>query len=139
MTAKTISIRSVVTPNLGSLSFFEAEKDVPFAVKRIYYIYGVPEGGQRGGHAHKKLKQILFCPYGSITIRLDDGHEACEVLLDRPDKGLIVEHDVWREMIWNRKDSVLCVAASEHYDENDYIRNYDEFKKYVSELEEAKR
>lgn len=139
MIIKTVSIKSSVTPELGALSFFEAEHDVPFKIKRIYYIYGVPKGGKRGGHAHKKLSQILFCPYGSITIKLDDGTEKCDVLLDRPDKGLIVEHNMWRNMIWNRADSVLCVAASEYYDEQDYIRNYDEFKQYISQLEDAER
>lgn len=131
MIEKIVSIKSVATPNLGGLSFFESEKDISFPIKRIYYIYGVPKGGQRGGHAHKKLSQILFCPYGNITIKLDDGTEKAEILLDRADKGLIVEHNVWREMVWNQENSVLCVAASEYYDANDYIRDYQMFLSYV--------
>lgn len=133
MTVKTISIKSIETQGMGTLSFFEAEKDVGFPIKRIYYIHGVPKGVQRGGHAHKKLSQILFCPYGSITILLDDGKEKTSVLLDKPDKGLIVEHNMWRDMIWNQEDSVLCVAASEYYDENDYVRNYQDFLDYINE------
>lgn len=136
MTVKTISIKSVTTPGMGTLSFFEAKHDLDFAIKRIYYIHGVPAGTQRGGHAHKKLRQILFCPYGSITIKLDNGKETAEVLLDAPDKGLIVEHNMWRDMIWNQENSVLCVAASEYYDPDDYIRDYDAFKVYVATAEE---
>lgn len=129
MIIKTVSIKSVAAPGMGTLSFFEAEKDVPFAIRRIYYIHGVPKGVQRGGHAHRKLRQILWCPYGSILIKLDDGIDTAEVLLDDPAKGLLVESNTWRDMIWQKADSVLCVAADAWYDESDYIRDYDEFKK----------
>lgn len=129
MIVKTVNIKSVAAPGMGTLSFFEAEKDVPFAIKRIYYIHGVPEGVQRGGHAHRRLRQILWCPYGRIRIRLDDGAETAEVLLDDPAKGLLVEHNTWREMFWEQADSVLCVAADAWYDETDYIRDYDAFLK----------
>ena len=128
MIVKTVSIKSVTAPGMGTLSFFEAEKDVPFAVKRIYYIHGVPAGVQRGGHAHRKLRQILWCPYGRIRIKLDDGAETAEVLLDDPAKGLLVEHNTWREMFWEQADSVLCVAADAWYDETDYVRDYRQFK-----------
>ena len=74
---------------------------------------------------------VLWCPYGSIRIRLDNGREKADVLLDSPDKGLIVEHYMWREMIWEKEDSVLCVAADSYYDESDYIRDYDEFLEAV--------
>lgn len=109
----------------------EGSHDVPFDIKRIYYIHGAPKGTHRGGHAHKALRQVLWCPYGSIRIRLDNGREKADVLLDSPDKGLIVEHYMWREMIWEKKDSVLCVAADSYYDESDYIRDYDEFLEAV--------
>ena len=132
MTIKMIRIKSIETQGMGTLSFFEAEKDVSFPIRRIYYIHDVPEGIQRGGHAHKKLSQVLFCPYGSITILLDDGTEKASVLLDKPDKGLIVEHNMWRDMIWNQANSVLCVAASEYYDPSDYIRSHDEFLRYIN-------
>ena len=130
MNIKTVHIKSVAAPGgLGTLSFFEGERDLPFAIKRIYYIHGVSKGMQRGGHAHKKLRQILWCPYGSILIKLDDGTEKAEVRLDDPTLGLLVEHNIWREMIWEQTDSVLCVAADAWYDETDYIRDYEEFKR----------
>ena len=131
MIIQTISIKSVTAAGMGTLSVFEAERDVPFAVKRIYYIHGAPEGVQRGGHALKQLRQLLWCPYGSILIRLDDGHEKAEVLLNDPAKGLIVEHNMWREMLWQKTDSVLCVAADSYYDADDYIRDYEEFRRAV--------
>ena len=127
MILQTISMKSVTAEGMGTLSVFEAERDGPFAIKRIYYIHGAPKGVQRGGHAHKALRQVLWCPYGSILIRLDDGTEKTEVLLNDPAKGLIVEHYMWREMIWQQDDSVLCVAADSYYDADDYIRDYDAF------------
>lgn len=131
MIIQTISIKSVTAQGMGTLSVFEGSHDVPFDIKRIYYIHGAPKGTHRGGHAHKALRQVLWCPYGSIRIRLDNGREKADVLLDSPDKGLIVEHYMWREMIWEKKDSVLCVAADSYYDESDYIRDYDEFLEAV--------
>lgn len=82
-------------------------------------------------HAHKKLRQVLWCPYGKILIKLDDGFEKAEVLLDSPDKGLIVESNMWRDMLWQQDNSVLCVAADSFYDADDYIRNYEKFLRYV--------
>ena len=117
----------------GSLSYLESWKDLPFSILRVYYIYEVPKGIKRGGHAHKKLKQILFCPYGRIEIIMDDGFGRESVLLDRADKGLIILPGIWREMRWLTEGSVLCVAASMYYDESDYIRDYSEFQKYIME------
>lgn len=127
MIIQTISMKSVTAEGMGTLSVFEAGHDVPFEIKRIYYIHDVPAGIQRGGHAHKKLRQVLWCPYGKIRIKLDNGTEKAEVMLDTPDKGLIVEHYMWREMIWEQTNSVLCVAADSYYDAEDYIRDYGEF------------
>lgn len=124
-------IRTIDSSNCGKLSFFEGEKDLPFSVKRFYYISNVREGTSRGFHAHKQLKQLLFCPYGEIIIVLDDGKRREEILLNNPSIGLIIEKTIWREMIWVKTNSVLCVAASDYYSEEDYIRNYDEFKKYM--------
>ena len=120
-------------PKLGGLSYVEGERDIPFAIKRIYCIYKAEEHQQRGLHAHKKNWQLLFCPYGSIDIILTDGKEQEIVTLDRPSKGLILHPGLWREMIWNQDDSVLCVAASEYYDSEEYIRDYDEYLKYMAE------
>lgn len=126
-----ITIKTLTAVNRGSLSFFEANKDVPFDIKRIYYTYQVPSNVRRGGHAHKKLTQLLFCPFGSIRMLLDDGVIKEEVLLDKPDKGFIISNGIWRELIWEMENSVLFVAASDYYDEADYIRDYDEFLHFV--------
>ena len=128
-----IRIKSINAGELGCLSFFEATKDIPFEVRRIYYIYDAPAGTQRGGHAHRNLHQILFCPYGKIEIVLDDAETRESVMLDDPGKGLVIGPGLWREMIWHTDQAVLCVAASEYYDENDYIRDYQEFLTYKKE------
>ena len=128
-----IEIKSVETESMGSLSFFEAKRDVPFEIKRIYYIYSVPQGIERSGHAHRTLQQVLFCPFGKIEIVLDNGFERDSVILDSPSKGLIIGPGLWRETLWQKDNSVLCVAASEYYIEADYIRDYDEFLTYMKE------
>lgn len=115
----------------GTLSVFEGMNDLPFKIKRIYYIYGADKGTKRGMHAHKTLKQMLFCPYGEIEIELDDGVKKQNVLLDKPSKGLVLMPGLWRNMIWKKKDAVLCVAASDYYLDSDYIRDYDEFIEFV--------
>lgn len=130
MNYEVIHIRTVETEGEGALSFFETGVDLPFEIKRSYYIYGTKKNVIRGGHAHKKLKQLLYCPYGKINILLDDGTKRKEVLLDSPDKGLILYPGIWRDMEWEVDNSVLCVAASELYDENDYIRDKDEYVKW---------
>ena len=131
MIIQTISMKSITAEGWARSRSFGGRPRRPFDIKRIYYIYGAPQGTQRGGHAHKALRQVLWCPYGSILIKLDDGHEKSEVLLDDPAKGLIVEHNMWREMIWQQENSVLCVAADSYYEAEDYIRDYDEFLKTV--------
>lgn len=132
MNPTLLQIKTVSTPNLGSLSFFEADHDIPFPIKRIYYIHGVSKNIQRGAHAHKQLKQLLFCPYGSVKILMDDGHHKAEVVMDDPSKGLIITPCVWRDMLWLVENSVLCVAASDYYDEGDYIRDYNEFITWIN-------
>ena len=127
---KIISIKTIATVNAGELSFFEATHDIPFSINRIYYISKVAEGVRRGFHAHKELKQLLFCPYGAIQLLLDDGAQREEITLNDPSVGVIIDHPVWREMLWLEKDSVLCVAASDYYNPHDYIRNYNEFLSY---------
>lgn len=111
----------------GSLVALEAVKTVPFDIKRVYYIFGTKEGVSRGFHAHKNLKQVAICVTGSCRMVLDNGQERKEVLLDSPTLGLLVEDLVWREMHDFSPDCVLLVLASEHYDEADYIRDYQEF------------
>ena len=121
------------TEDFGSLAFFEGTRDIPFEIKRIYYIFNVPEKAQRGGHAHRSLTQVLFCPYGSIEIILDDSVNKESIMLDDPSKALLVNPGLWRDMIWHKDNSVLCVAASEFYDEKDYIRDYEEFIRFKTE------
>lgn len=111
----------------GSLVALEVEKSVPFVIKRVYYIFGTKAGVSRGFHAHKKLQQVAICITGSCRMILDDGQQRSEVLLNSPNKGLVIGDLVWREMHDFSKDCVLLVLASEHYDESDYIRNYDDF------------
>lgn len=128
-----VNIKTIPTLDAGELSFFEANHDIPFDIKRIYYISKVPEGARRGFHAHKKLKQLLFCPYGCIQLILDDGTKREEITLQDPSVGIVIEKPVWREMLWLQKDSVLCVAASDYYEVEDYIRNYDDFIAYIQQ------
>lgn len=128
---RVVHIRTVPTIDSGELSFFEASKDISFEIKRIYYISKVPEGVRRGFHAHKELKQFLFCPYGCIRLLLENKNGREEIELSDPSVGILIEEPTWREMLWIRKDSVLCVAASDYYDPEDYIRDYDEFIKYI--------
>lgn len=117
----------------GQLIAIEEGKDIPFSVKRVYYIYDTKEGVRRGFHAHKALQQILICVHGSCKIHLDNGHETEEILLDKPEKGLYISSDMWREMYDFSPDAVLLVLASELYNEEDYIRDYNAFIKYVEE------
>lgn len=115
----------------GTLVAVEQLKNIPFEIKRVYYMYDTVKGVRRGFHAHKNLKQMLICVHGECKILLDDGRQKEEVLLNSPSKGLLLESHVWREMFDFTKDAVLMVLASELYDESDYIRNYDEFINYV--------
>lgn len=116
----------------GMLIALEEAKDIPFPVKRVYYMYDTKDGVRRGFHAHKCLQQILICIHGSCKILLDNGFEKKSITLDTPYEGLYVSNDMWREMYDFSSDAVLMVLASELYDESDYIRDYDEFLKYVN-------
>lgn len=115
----------------GQLVALEEFKDIPFKIKRIYYIYNTAKGVTRGFHAHKNLEQILVCINGSCKIRLDDGKEKKIVPLDKPYEGLYVANNMWREMFDFSPDAVLLVLASELYDPSDYIRDYEEFLKFI--------
>ena len=128
---RIIHIKTIPTIDAGELSFFEGTRDIFFDIKRIYYISKVPEGMRRGFHAHKKLKQLLFCPYGRIQLILENKNGREEIELSDPSIGVVIEEPTWREMLWLQKDSVLCVAASDFYNVEDYIRDHDEFKKYL--------
>lgn len=116
----------------GQLIALEEFKEVPFDIKRVYYMYDTGEGVRRGFHAHKCLEQILICIHGSCKILLDNGTEKEIVPLDKPYEGLYVSNDMWREMYDFSPDAVLMVLASELYDEADYIRDYNAFLEYVN-------
>lgn len=115
----------------GSLVALEANKTIPFDIKRVYYIFATETGVARGFHAHKALKQVAVCVTGTCRMLLDNGCNKEEVLLDSPTKGLMIEGLVWREMHDFSSDCVLLVLASELYDECDYIRNYDDFLELI--------
>jgi len=121
----------------GALSFLEGERDIPFPIRRVYWITETEADLHRGFHAHKLNCQLLYCPYGKIDIILDDGQKKSVVTLDRPGKGLILMPGMWREMVWQQSGSVLCVLASEYYDAEEYIRNYDEFIAYSKKYREG--
>jgi len=111
----------------GALSVAQ-EPDLPFLPKRLYWIYGVPEGIMRGGHAHKELWQVLVCLHGSITVHLEDGMGWREAMtLDNPAQGLLLPPPFWHTITFGQPDSVLLAIASDVYDESDYIRDYGEF------------
>ncbi len=118
----------------GFLVVFESNKidSVPFEIKRVYYIFDTKEGVARGFHAHKKLKQIAVCVKGGCRFVLDDGVEKQEIILDSSVEGLVIEGLVWREVYDFSPDCVLMILASEHYDESDYIWDYQEFLNEVS-------
>ena len=120
----------------GQLVAVETLKDIPFEVKRVYYIYDTLPGVRRGFHAHRELEQVLICVHGSCRIHLDNGFETAEVLLDKPNEGLYISNDMWREMYDFSEGAVLLVLASNHYDEADYIRNYEDFINMVRNKEE---
>ena len=115
--------------NRGYLSVVENGIDIPFDIKRIYYLYMVPEVA-RGAHAHKQLQQLLIATSGSVDVIMDDGQEKKTFHLDRPWKGLLIPSGLWRDLENFSGGAVLMCLASEGYDEKDYIRDYDEFLKY---------
>lgn len=115
----------------GSLISLEENKNIPFKIKRVYYIFDTKEAVIRGLHAHKNLEQVLICVNGSCEILLDDGKEKSIIKIKNRNEGLFIEKMVWHEMFNFSADCVLIVLASDYYDEKDYIRDYNEFKNYL--------
>lgn len=111
----------------GGLVSLEQNKNIPFGIKRVYYIFDTKEGVARGFHAHKDLQQVAICVKGSCRFILDDGVQRESVILDKPNIGLFINSMMWREMYDFSEDCVLMVIANHHYDEADYIRDYDDF------------
>lgn len=121
----------VITDRRGNLTFIEGNMHIPFEIKRVYYLYDVPGGADRGGHAHKELQQFIIAMSGSFDIVLDDGYRKKRVHLNRSYYGLYIHTMVWRELDNFSSGSVCLVLASTHYDESDYYRDYDAFLEAV--------
>ncbi len=119
----------VMGDHRGNLISLEGNKNIPFDIKRVYYIFDNIADVERGFHAHHNLKQVVICMHGECTFVLDNGITREEVVLNSKTQGLYIEDFIWREMKAFSPEAVLMVLASEHYDENDYIRNYEEFKR----------
>ena len=119
---------SVRGDHTGNLVALEKGTDFPFEIKRVYYIWGTDKNVVRGKHAHRKLEQVIVCTSGSCDFVLDDGKERVKIHLDNPSVGLHIKSNIWREFTNFSSDCVVMVLASEHYDESDYIRDYETFK-----------
>lgn len=118
----------------GNLTVVENGDTLPFDVKRVYYLYDVPGGESRGSHAHKELSQLIIAASGSFTVTLDDGTCKRSFFLNRPYQGLYIKPGLWRDLKDFSSGAVAMVLASEIYQEDDYIRTYDEFKQFRNEL-----
>ncbi len=120
-----------ITDYRGNLSFIEENKQVPFKIRRVYYLYDVPSGASRGGHAHKALHQVVIALSGSFDVILDDGYRRRSFFLNRPHYGIYIPPKVWRELENFSSNSVALSLVSQVYDESDYVRDYDAFKRQV--------
>lgn len=129
---KLIDLRKI-SDRRGNLTVIEGNQDIPFDVKRVYYLYDVPGGESRGAHAHKALYQLIIAANGSFTVTLNDGKHKKAYNLNRSYYGLLVVPGIWRVLDDFSSGAVLLCLASEHYEEEDYIRNYKEFKKYKNQ------
>ncbi len=120
-----------ITDQRGNLTFVEGGMHIPFDIKRVYYLYDVPGGSERGGHAHKELQQLIIAMSGSFDVVLDDGNEKKRFHLNRSYYGLYVPIMLWRELDNFSSGAVCMVLASNHYDEKDYFREYSDYLKAV--------
>ena len=137
MIGKIIDLPRIYDPR-GNLTVVEQLKEVPFDIKRVYWTYDVPGGESRGGHAHKKCQSFIIAVSGSFTVRLDDGHKHETYHLNHPYQGLLINTGVWRTLEDFSSGAVCLALASELFDENDYIRAYDDFIRYVEDKEKGK-
>ena len=111
----------------GNITIVEGQNNLPFEIKRVYYLYDIPGGEDRGGHAHKELHQLVVAAGGAFDVLLDDGINKKVVTLNRPDYGVLIVPGIWRELMEFSSGSICLVLASQPYDEEDYIREYDDF------------
>ncbi len=125
---KIVDLPKITDPR-GNLTFIEANQHTPFDIKRVYYLYDVPGGAERGGHAHKELQQLIIAMSGSFDVVLDDGREKKRFHLNRSYFGLYVGNMIWRELDNFSSGAVCLVLASNHYSESDYYRDYDDYLK----------
>ena len=121
-----------ITDPRGNLTVAEGAGVVPFDIKRAYWVYDVPGGESRGGHAHKRLRQLVSALSGSFTVTLDNGSERQTVLLNHPWQGLVIETNTWRTLDDFSSGAVCLVLASDHFEEDDYIYDYNEFLQYIA-------
>ncbi len=124
---RLIELPRVVDPR-GNLTFIEGKHQVPFEIKRVFYLYDVPGGETRAGHANKQLEEFIIAASGSFDIIADDGHEHQRYSLNRSYFGLYLPGMIWRELVNFSSGSVCVVLASDYYDEGDYLRSYDDYK-----------
>lgn len=123
-----------ISDDRGSLTSLEEAKEIPFTTRRVYYLYNIVDGASRGHHAHKELEQVMIALHGSCEVVLDDGENKETYILNEPNVGLYIKPGLWREMYKFSKDAVLVVLASDIYNEDDYIRRYDDFIEYSKGL-----
>jgi len=117
----------------GLLISLEGNKNIPFDIRRVYYIFNTPSNISRGCHSHKNLQQVIICLHGSCNIIVDDGIDRSEVCLDNLETGLLIDGNIWREMRNFSYDCILVVLASEYYDIDDYVYNYQDFLEMINE------
>jgi hypothetical protein len=115
----------------GSLSVVEGAQHVPFEIRRVYYLYDIPAGKTRAAHGHKRLEQLIIAMSGGFDVVLDDGFERRSFRMDRPDRGLYVAPSMWRDLDGFSGGAVALILASLHFDEGDYLRDYDRFVEYA--------
>lgn len=137
MDSNLIQLRKI-SDKRGDLTSIESLKDLSFEIKRVYYIYNVPYGQSRGAHAHKRLEQLMIAMSGSFDIKIVSSLGKKTFTLNEPDWALYIPKMVWREMYNFSSDAVCLVLASDHYDENDYIRDYNEFLNLSGALNDSR-
>lgn len=127
-----IAVLNKIHNNAGNITVIESDHNIPFSIRRAYYLYDVPGGESRGGHAHKQLYQLIVAASGSFDVLLDDGINKKIVKLNRPNYGLLVVPGLWRELFEFSSGAICLVLTSHKYDASDYIRDYNEFTNWKS-------
>ena len=129
--SQIVELKKIIDPR-GNLTVVEGQTELPFAIRRVYWVYDVPGGEHRGGHAHKQCQELLVAVSGSFSVTLDDGRARRTFLLNHPYQGLLIPENTWRTLDDFSSGAVCLVIASEPFDEDDYIRDYDEYLAYAN-------